>query len=114
MMPPMAMLTSIFDDVLAAIPEAFDEDFVGHPLADVLTRDAPAAVAETVDAATYKIQGSRGQGNWAGTVWLQSPRSGATTSSTCSAAMEPGSTCRSTKAQPSCIKKSAGGTTCKS
>src|SRR5687767_7334577 len=67
-MPPS--LHDVLEDVLTYLPSAFDEEFKEHPLGDLLVRDAPAALKPWVTDPGYKLQGSRGRGRWAGTVWL--------------------------------------------
>ncbi len=67
-MPPS--LHDTLEDALTYLPSALAEDFSGHPLADLLVRDAPEALAGVVDGPGYKLQGSRGRGRWAETVWV--------------------------------------------
>ena len=58
-----------FREVLAYLPSALEEDFSGHPINDLLVRGCPDALRLVVLDPGYKLQGSRGRGRWAETVW---------------------------------------------
>jgi 5-methylcytosine-specific restriction protein A len=65
-----ASLHDTLESALATLPAALREPFSGHQLGDLLVRDAPEAIRGVVDDPGYKLQGSRGRGNWAETVWV--------------------------------------------
>jgi 5-methylcytosine-specific restriction enzyme A len=66
----MASLSDVLNRALAHLPEALDQPFTGHPLGDLLVRDATEALEPLVPGSGYKRQGSRGRGRWAETVWV--------------------------------------------
>lgn len=63
-------LRDVLEDALTYVPAALAEPFSGHPLADVVVRRGPEALREIVSESSYKLQGSRGRGQWAETVWV--------------------------------------------
>ena len=66
----VATLQEPIRDALTYLPSALGEPFSDHPLADLLVRELPAAMDQVVGDPGYKLQGSRGRGRWAETVWV--------------------------------------------
>jgi 5-methylcytosine-specific restriction protein A len=56
--------------ILDNISRAREEPLADHHLAQLITDDWQAAVADVVDDPSYKVVGSPGKGVWARTVWL--------------------------------------------
>ena len=66
----MAGLREGLEDALTYLPSALDEPFADHPLAGVLKREVPAAMAAVIDDPAYELEGSPGRRRWAETVWV--------------------------------------------
>ena len=65
-----AALRDGLGEVVSYLPAALGEEFSGHPVGDLLVRAIPDALAVVVTDPGYKLQGSRGRGRWAETVWV--------------------------------------------
>ena len=71
-------LSRIADQYLSAK----NNNFTGHPLANYLRHDAPAAIAAALDNSLYLCKGSAGQSDWADVPWIGVYNANITTTAT--------------------------------
>lgn len=65
------MLKELFERVLKEYKSARNENFVGHPIANILRNELPGQIRENIDNSDkYKVSGSAGQGNWTYSPWV--------------------------------------------
>ncbi|MGF7118649.1 MrcB family domain-containing protein [Methanobacterium oryzae] len=79
------MLKELFERVLKQYKSAKNENFTGHPIANILRNEIPTELKEIIgNSDKYKVSGSAGQGNWTYSPWVailnkeitESPQSG--------------------------------------
>lgn len=65
------MLRELFEKVLKEYKTARNENFTGHPIANILRNEIPKELRQIIrNPDKYKVSGSAGQGNWTYSPWV--------------------------------------------